>query len=75
MTRIITPGLFLVAVMFTSACTEAEDDLPAPPADDPDVAACCAVEDPPGNPEPITVDPGRRARVRLDFLRRANLRP
>jgi hypothetical protein len=75
MTRIITPGLFLVAAMSLTACTDSEDDLAPAPPDQPDVAACCANETP-YNGEPLndTVDFSRRAYDRLDLLRRMNLR-
>ena len=73
MTRIITPGLFLVAAVLTGACTDRDE--PAPPETGTDAVACCR-PDAPVAPPPVldSFDQGRRARARLDLLHKANLR-
>jgi hypothetical protein len=80
MKKIITPGILFLAMALSSACTETEDtDVEEPDqtteAGEPTTTpvACCAPDVPRGD-EPIvnSFELGRRARERLDFLRRVS---
>ena len=68
--KIITPGILFLAMALSSACTETEDTVVDEPESTTPVA-CCAPDVPRGD-EPIvnSFELGRRARERLDFLRR-----
>jgi hypothetical protein len=74
MKKIITPGVLFLAMALSSACTETEDtdvDEPEQTTEPTTPVACCAPDVPRG--EDLIIDSfelGRRARSRLDFLRR-----
>ncbi len=67
--KIITPGIFLAAALFSTGCTDTDD---AGPQDQPpDVAECCAPDSPRGaDPVYDAFDLGRQARARFDLLQR-----
>jgi hypothetical protein len=69
MKKIITPGIFLLALSLTAACTETDDTTPEGD-EPPDVAECC-VPDAPLEDEIVfdSFDAGRRARARFDWIR------
>jgi hypothetical protein len=76
--KIITPGVFLLAALLTTACTETDDiatEGDDPRADEPqptDTAECCAPDSPHGDDLIFdSFDAGRRARERFDWLRHA----
>lgn len=68
MKKIITPGIFLAAALFTACTDTADTDVDE--AAEPDVAACCAPDVPRGDELVFdSFDVGRRARERFDWLR------
>jgi hypothetical protein len=74
MKKIITPGIFLLAALLSSACTETDDidtDADEPQDEQPtDVAPCCAPDSPRGDELVFdSFDTGRNARLRFDWLR------
>ncbi|HUQ03325.1 MAG TPA: hypothetical protein VM261_12570 [Kofleriaceae bacterium] len=75
MKKIITPGIFLLATLLTSACTETDDittegDDPQGEEQPTDTAECCAPDSPHGEDVMFdSFDVGRRARERFDWLR------
>lgn len=77
MKKIITPGILFLAMVVSSACAETEDTVDPDPNDEQptetetEPVPCCAPDSPRGNELLFdSFDLGRRARERLDFLRR-----
>lgn len=69
MKKIITPGIFLLAVTLSTACTET-DDIPTEGEEPPDVAECCVPDAPRGDDVLFDAfESGRNARGRFDWLR------
>ena len=69
--KIITPAIFLVATLLTSACTDT-DDIEEEDPKPTDTAECCAPDSPRGDDLIFdSFDAGRRARERVDWLRHA----
>lgn len=69
MKKIITPGIFLLAVTLSAACTDT-DDIATDTDEPPDVAECCVPDVPRGNDILFdSFDAGRQARARFDWLR------
>jgi hypothetical protein len=70
--KIITPGVFLVAALLSSACTDTDDIDTESDDPQPGTAECCAPTDPRAT-DPVydSFSLGQRARDRFDWLRHA----